>query len=713
MKKITILTAMFLAMFGVQQSFATESWTSGEAHPDSAGHYYFFNVGAQKFLSSGASWGTQAIVDNIGIATTVLTTTTTATEKAYYIQSLSSNGTSKVSSPGGKKNYLNGGFCDGEAVKWFFVPTGAGDNSFYLCSDTTANATKCLGYDGTNIPLITTATVTSGDNAKWLLISSASRKNALVAAMATASEASPVDITSLIADPDFSRNRTDNLWQGSPALGGSTAATNFTGYCAEKYNTTFDVYQELTGMKSGVYKVTCQGFYRDGTFADAATLHNNATESLNSFIYINEATSPVKSIFADAQTTNTLGGSSTTVDGVTKYFPNSMPDASNYFNAGFYSGNSVKAIVTTGTVRIGVKKTATVSNDWTIFDSFRLYYLGVDLTAIKTTISDKVTVAKAITGNMSSAAKAGLDKVTAATYFDPSASLTEDELNAKLTEINAAISAANASIANYVALNAAITDVTAKETTVLNGTTAGKTVLDGVISAATQGYTDCTFTDSAAVAEVTALNDALVAYVKTQTANGSDYTLVIGNNSFETGTMAPWTTTSTNDTGVKPISNATYAVANADGKYVYNTWGATTLDVKQTLTNLPEGYYSITALVASDAGNTINVYVGDKSIAASASPDGKGIGVDATTPFAYVAAGGSLEIGANSTTWFKVDNFRMTYCKTSEATGFVNVPTEVAASGKVFNLNGQQVSSSIKGLKKGIYISNGKKFVVK
>lgn len=691
MKKITILTAMFLAMFGVQQSFATESWTSGEALPDSAGSYYLYNVGAQKFFSAGADWGTHAVVDTYGFATNL----TKIRNGVYTIKTVTSNG--------GSKYFLNGLYCDGTAVNWFLISTGDADKSYYISSDSTAST--YLGYDGTNIPLVSGA---NGNNAKWYVISSASRISALKTAMATASEASPVDITPMISDPDFGRNRTDNKWQGSPALGG-----NNVNFCAEKYNTAFDVYQELTGMKNGVYKVTCQGFYRQGTFGDAATLHNNATESLNSLIYINEATSPIKSIFADAQATTTLGGASTTVDGVTKSFPDNMTQASNYFSAGFYSGNSVKAIVTNGTIRFGAKKTATVSNDWTIFDAFRLYYLGVDLTAIKTTISDKVTVAKAITGNMSSAAKAGLDKVTAATYFDPSASLTEDELNAKLTEINAAISAANASIANYVALNAAITDVTAKETTVLNGTTAGKTVLDGVISAATQGYTDCTFTDSAAVAEVTALNDALVAYVKTQTANGSDYTLVIGNNSFETGTMAPWTTTSTNDTGVKPISNATYAVANADGKYVYNTWGATTLDVKQTLTNLPEGYYSITALVASDAGNTINVYVGDKSIAASASPDGKGIGVDATTPFAYVAAGGSLEIGANSTTWFKVDNFRMTYCKTSEATGLVNVPTEVAAPGKVFNLNGQQVSSSIKGLKKGIYISNGKKFVVK
>jgi len=689
MKKITILTAMFLAMFGIQQSSAAESWTSGEALPDSAGTYYLYNVGAQKYLSSGADWGTHATVDTYGFATGV----TKIRNGVYTIKTVTSNG--------GQSTYLNGLYCDGSAANWFMISTGGSDNSYYISSD----STKRLGYDGTNIGLIDQAT---GDNAKWYLISSTSRLSVLKTAMATASEASPVDLTPMIADPDFGRNRTDNKWQGSPALGG-----NNVNFCAEKYNTTFDVYQELTGMKNGVYKVTCQGFYRDGTYASAATLHNNSTESLNTLLYINEATSPIESIFTDAQETTTLGGASTTIDGVTKSFPDNMTQASNYFSAGFYSANSVKAIVTNGTVRLGVKKTATISSDWTIFDAFRLYYLGVDLTAIKTTITDKIAVAKAITGNMSSTAKTGLTTVTDAAYFDSSASFTEDELNAKLTEINAAISAANTSIANYAALSISIADVTAKEATVLNGTTAGKTTLDGMISAATKAYTESTYTDDEVVAEVATLNAALVAYVKTQTANGSDYTLVIANNSFETGTMDPWTTSATSDTGVKPISNATYAVSNADGRYVYNTWGATTLDVKQTITDLPEGYYSVTALVASDAGNIINVYAGDKTIAASASVDGKGIGVDATTPFVYVAANGSLEIGANSTTWFKADNFRMTYSKTDESTGIANPNTENAALGKVFNLNGQQVSSSVKGMNKGVYISNGKKFVVK
>jgi hypothetical protein len=691
MKKITILMATFLAMFSVNQSFATESWISGEALPDSAGSYYLYNVGAQKFLSAGADWGTHATVDTYGFATNL----TKIRNGVYTIKTAVSNG--------GSKYYLNGLYCDGAVANWFIIPTDGNDNSYYLSSDSTA--ATYLGYDGTNIGLISGAT---GDNAKWYLISDTSRVSALKTAMTTASEASPVDITPMIPDPDFGRNRTDNKWQGSPSLGG-----NNVNYCAEKYNTTFDVYQELTGMKNGVYKVTCQGFYRDGGYADAATLHNNSTESLNMLLYINEATSPLVSIFADAQETSTLGGSTATVDGVTKYFPNSMTDASNYFSAGYYSANSVKVIVTDGTVKFGVKKTVAVSSDWSIFDAFRLYYLGVDLTAIKATITDRIAVAKEITGNMSSAAKTGLATVTADTYFDSSASFTEDELNAKLTEINTAISTANTSIANYVALNAAIADVTAKEATVLNGTVAGKTALDDLISAATKAYTECSYSDDEAVAEITALNAALVAYVETQTVDGSDYTLVIANNSFETGTMTPWTTSATGDTGVKPVSNATYAVSNADGSYVYNTWGATTLDVKQTLTNLPEGYYSVTALVASDAGNIINVYAGDKSIAASASSEGKGVGVDATTPFAYVEANGSLEIGANSTTWFKVDNFRMTYVKTAEATNIANMNTEVVAPNKVFNLNGQQVSSSVKGLNKGIYISNGRKFVVK
>lgn len=200
MKKITILTAMFLAMFGIQQSSAAESWVSGEALPDSAGLCYLYNIGAQKYLSAGADWGTHAVVDTYGFATNL----TKIRNGVYTIKTVTSNG--------GNSTYLNGLYCDGASANWFFIPTGDSDHSFYISSD----STKRLGYDGTNVGLIDQAT---GNNSKWYVISGASRISALKTAMATASEASPVDITPMIADPDFGRNRTDNKWQGSPALG--------------------------------------------------------------------------------------------------------------------------------------------------------------------------------------------------------------------------------------------------------------------------------------------------------------------------------------------------------------------------------------------------------------------------------------------------------------------------------------------------------------
>ena len=144
--------------------------------------------------------------------------------------------------------------------------------------------------------------------------------------------------------------------------------------------------------------------------------------------------------------------------------------------------------------------------------------------------------------------------------------------------------------------------------------------------------------------------------------SGAIYTEAIENPSFETNNLSPWSSSKTGDTGVKLNSNSNYAINNADGKYIFNTWTGDNNEkyIKQTLSDLPRGYYTVTALVASDAGNAIKIYAGDKFIVAQASTDGKGVGVEYTTPKVRVADG-MLEIGATSTSWYKLDNFRLTY----------------------------------------------------
>lgn len=46
-----------------------------------------------------------------------------------------------------------------------------------------------------------------------------------------------------------------------------------------------------------------------------------------------------------------------------------------------------------------------------------------------------------------------------------------------------------------------------------------------------------------------------------------------------------------------------------------------------------------------------------------------------------------------------------------ETTGINNIETEATVNGKVYNLNGQYVGNSLNGLKKGIYVVNGKKVI--
>ena len=163
-----------------------------------------------------------------------------------------------------------------------------------------------------------------------------------------------------------------------------------------------------------------------------------------------------------------------------------------------------------------------------------------------------------------------------------------------------------------------------------------------------------------AVAE--AVETARQAYVVNARPNVGctlDYTFKIVNPSFETGDLTGWTATTANDTGVKPNSNGTYTINNADGDYVFNTWGGTAeKDVQQTVTGLPAGVYSLTVLLASDAGISVNVTAGSVTNTFTLSKD-KANGEDFSVENVTVGEDGQLLVKVASNDWYKVDNFRL------------------------------------------------------
>ena len=189
-----------------------------------------------------------------------------------------------------------------------------------------------------------------------------------------------------------------------------------------------------------------------------------------------------------------------------------------------------------------------------------------------------------------------------------------------------------------------------------------KATFEGVLEAQGEAL-DVAATAEAIEAVAEAVETARQAYVANAKPNRShslDYTFKIENASFESGELAPWTATSANDTGVKKNAEPNYNVTNADGDYIFNTWGGTSeKDVQQTVTGLPAGVYSLTVLVATDANLKVAVTAGSVTDTMTVAND-KTYGEDFTVERVTVGEDGELLIKVSSTDWFKVDNFRLT-----------------------------------------------------
>lgn len=143
---------------------------------------------------------------------------------------------------------------------------------------------------------------------------------------------------------------------------------------------------------------------------------------------------------------------------------------------------------------------------------------------------------------------------------------------------------------------------------------------------------------------------------------GGDYfdmTYYIDNPSFETGILGTkWVTNGTGDTGVKPNSNTTYTTTGIDGNYLFNTWNNSNGgNLEQTITNLPNGTYTMVTLVASDKDNTYTAFLnkaqssttitGDKSIFQEIKVENVNV-TDHT-----------VKLGINAGKWYKADHFRL------------------------------------------------------
>ena len=321
-------------------------WLGEEETEKLDGTYYLYNPSTGLFLMAGNDWGTQATLGEMGLDFTL-----ESDGLGYTLDSNVSNG--------GYSHYLGTDlYVDGGAAAWMFNEVGTGTNGkkTYTLS---LNGTDLLTAPSTG-NIVTTTTDASNEGTLWQLLSRAD----LISGMRKATEERPVNATFLLPGYNFSRNDTRNsTWTNS---GDWTAHSgNVANLVVEYWNRNFDIYQTLTDIPNGTYELSCQGYYRNGG-KDVTT-----GQTINAMLYANSETQTLPDILSAAGQNGTVG-----YQNANGYIPNSIGDASSYLSAGLYWSTPLRVTVEDGLLKVGAKKTVTVSDDWTVIDNFKLMYLG-------------------------------------------------------------------------------------------------------------------------------------------------------------------------------------------------------------------------------------------------------------------------------------------------------------------------------------------------
>lgn len=679
------------------------SYTAPEPEPTlpEAGTYYLKNVATGKYLAGGSSWGTHAIVDAHGIDLGLAV----LDDGKYTIDTQLSNG--------GEKHYLNGVYCDGDAFGWTFAlkKTAAGENAVMI-SDGTNYLTTADGTDEVSLA------ANDDDYSKWVVLSVEDR----MAELQTATADNGKDASWLLPGRNFGRNDLRNSkWNGTPSINGDN-----TNMCAERFNTTFDVYQTIN-VPNGLYKVEVQGFYRNGTYADAAAKHVDGSEQLLAAVYANTAETPLQSIFTEA---GQLDAGATT-DGIDGKFPNSMKDASAFFSAGLYNNVVENVVVVDGTLTVGVRKSEAVTNDWSIFDNFRITYYGEieDLTVYKEAYDAALAAAQAALDDEANAVVTGEERTAldGAIADNTTVEETKDGYTAATTALNAATSTFTSAVAAYQALKDTKAEYESFDTAPYPYASSTK-------KAAIQAAVDV---EATSAADATAKKDAILTAVRdyvesnavAEEAGATDFTSSILNPNAEEGVNS-WTTTLGDGSGgeIKVLSNEPFTDAAGNSTHSYfdgGNWGASAWDVtfSQDVT-LPSGEYLLTATArASQDLTNFTLFAGNDTkemthIGASGGIFNRGWN-DNFVVFNVHEDNTPVTIGVQGVAqsqqqWMSFTRFRLV--RLGEANIINGIQTENLDNATIYSVNGQVVrtnATTTKGLAKGVYVVNGKKVVVK
>ena len=193
-----------------------------------------------------------------------------------------------------------------------------------------------------------------------------------------AAEPAPVDVTSLMVNPNFDPEKGDK--STGVIEGWTTSAMNGYKQNTVSYNRAeISLYQDLVGLPAGKYKVTVNTYYRAGYYDEEWNLYQQNPE-LTHLTTLYAVTSDER---YETKVMNLLEDASDDDYGVKcytlpngKFAPDGTTPTVEFFNRGHYLNELEFIVGEDGKARVGLEKKEILANDYEVVGEWHLYYLG-------------------------------------------------------------------------------------------------------------------------------------------------------------------------------------------------------------------------------------------------------------------------------------------------------------------------------------------------
>ena len=438
-RKLLLLTALVVSALTGMRAQQT---------PQADGTYYLYNPETGKFLSRGAGYGTAAAADNFGIPVTLK-----EVDGEYQIQYMDDN-THYVSdawwswSDGGTdraQTYQLESLADGK----YKLKTKAHNHDLTLYINEGAAVSEFKYQVASN---------GGSDNCNenwdvWQFVSSQERDN-IVKSVVSANESQiaqnnkytiTTTLSDLLSDANTFAATDKTSSVTNAALSENADGWTITGSTPGAQSGCLEVYQGYTYLKqtvenlpSGIYKVSLNGYYRDGSNANCVNYANDGWIVSNAYLEANGNQTMIKP-WASERSSNSA--------------PNDRAAAKTMFNEGKYLNEVYTEVGEDGKLAITIAQPgAAVASRWFCFSNLKLTYYSD-----KVSDEDKAAILKSVdnlTDPMNKDVKQSLE--TAKSTFESASTI--QNYNA----LGAAITAAQNSINAYKNANAVLEAILAE-----------------------------------------------------------------------------------------------------------------------------------------------------------------------------------------------------------------------------------------------------------